>query len=177
MFVNTHWGLILCTLYMLRTVCLLLCFPVHSFSLSQGLRWNCSSCLCLFLITLYSPRTFYPVVSRNTHPKLTAVSPPPSSSASSFAIVSSLQTLIRCDTMHHGPVTLHGLCPSDTLFKALLRVRFEGPHKRYPKAKIQIFNFWQMQIPKISLCPVSFSVLLSLPPCSMCIKRQTQHWL
>lgn len=79
MFVNTHWGLILCTLYMLRTVCLLLCFPVHSFSLSlsQGLRWNCSSCLCLFLITLYSPRTFYPVVSRNTHPKLTAVSPPP----------------------------------------------------------------------------------------------------
>lgn len=132
MFVNTHWGLILCTLYMLRTlyvclswVLLLGCLPPPSLpssssstlSLSQGLWWKCCSCLsqcvCLFLITctLYSPRTFT-LLSPGIHIlrslKLTAVCPPPLPPPSfpplpPFDIVSSLQTLISCDTMHHGP--------------------------------------------------------------------------
>lgn len=78
MFVNTHWGLILCTLYMLRTLYVLsvlsavarmsppplLSPPLSTLPLSQGLWWKCCSCLsqCVYLFllicTLYSPRTF-----------------------------------------------------------------------------------------------------------------------
>lgn len=125
MFVNTHWGLILCTLYMLRTlyvclswVLLLGCPPtptLHSFSLKDcgenAVPASHSVCLFLITCTLYSPRTFT-LLSPGIHIlrslKLTAVSPPPPPSfspspAPSFDIVSSLQTLISCDTMHHGP--------------------------------------------------------------------------
>lgn len=112
------------TLYVCLSWALLLGCPtpspllLHSVSLSQGLWWKCCSCLsqcvCLFLIicTLYSPRTLT-LLSPGIHIlwllKLTAVSllllfsPLSPSSALSFDIVSSLQTLISCDTMHHGP--------------------------------------------------------------------------
>lgn len=43
---------------------------------------------------------------------------------------------------------------SDTLSNALFQVRLYRSYERYSKAKIQIFNFWQMQIPKKSLFPV-----------------------
>lgn len=99
----------------------------------------------------------------------------------SLSSISSLQTLISCDTMHHGPSLCMDCVPlaqtsgqraSVTLcLNALLRVQVVGPHKRYPKAKIQIFNFWQTQIPKKSLCPVSLSSFLSSSHPAACVLR------
>lgn len=83
--------------------------PLHSFSLSRTvvkmlflpLTVSVSSSSSIHCIV----PGHYPVVSRNTHH--CCVPPPPSSSSLSplfsFDIVTSLQTLISCDTMHHGP--------------------------------------------------------------------------
>lgn len=81
MFVNTHWGMILCTLYLLRTlyVCLywalLLGRPSPLFLppfLFQGLRWKGCSYVSVRLSLPHHLYTVVPghnlVVSRNTHP-------------------------------------------------------------------------------------------------------------
>lgn len=171
--------------------------PSSSSTLSLS-RWKCCSCLsqcvCLFLIICTLYRTFT-LLSPGIHilRSLTAVpfpppplppSPPlllsPSTSSLHYRLWSAVTLCIM--VLHSAWTVSLRLRPlADGLqwhfVKCFTPSEVVGPRKRYPKAKIQIFNFWQMQIPKISLCPVSLSVFLSLPPCSMCIKRQTQHWL
>lgn len=83
----------------------------------------------------------------------------------------SLSSLLSCcisprtDLLWHyasWSFTLYGLCRSGSAqwasvtlcFNALFEVRLCRCYERYPKAKIQIFNFWQIQIPKKSLFPV-----------------------
>lgn len=84
MFVNTHWGLILCTLYMLRTLCLFVLSAVarmlpSPLSLPLSLSRTGENAVPAFLIicTLYSPRTLI-LLSPGIHIlwllKLTAVS-------------------------------------------------------------------------------------------------------
>lgn len=110
--VNTHWGLILCTLYLLRTLFVRLSriarmsspslFSFHCFPL-KDCGWNAvpasvsSSVHC-------SPRTLT-LLSPGIHilPLLELTAVPPNPVLCPLDIVSSLQTLISCDTMHHGP--------------------------------------------------------------------------
>lgn len=200
MFVNTHWGFILCVLYLLRTVCLFVSSadartPPPPPPPSSPLHFSFSQCVCVS-VSLSLPHHYTVKVwgscCLNEHTPHCCVLP-------SSALPPSRPTPISCDTMHHGPSlcmdcvpTPHTLSPhpplrplpvqnsvrtgvSDTLFNALLHVRLQDLASAIPKQKSKYLPFWQMQIPKISLCPVCVS--LSRPPCSMCIKRQTQHWL
>lgn len=159
-FVNTHCGLILCTLNLLRTlyVCplraLLLGCPTLLFPLPPSfLSKTVVKMLFLPLVTSLSsssqtlPRSLQEYTSCSCSHSLLC----PPSSYCPLSSISSLQTLISCDTMHHGPslcmdcvrlAQTSGRRASVTLcLNALLRVQVAGPHKRYPKAKIQIFNF------------------------------------
>ncbi|CAJ1079622.1 Hypothetical predicted protein [Xyrichtys novacula] len=101
-----------------------------------------SSPLHLYTVKSYNVSLLSPEIHK-THCCVPSPSP--------LSFVSSLQTLISCDTMHHGPSLCMDCVPpaqtsggraSVTLcLNALLQVKVVGPHKRYPKAKIQIFNF------------------------------------
>lgn len=191
MFANTHWGFFLCTLYMLRTQCFclsvldavvwihLFCFLFYFLS-HNFLTWT----LWWWLKSFTSVHCSHiPVVSRwNTHPAvarfLIAAFTLPLFCVFTLHLTMNWSAVTLCIMVLHSLWTvslrLRPIGFSDTLFNALFKVRLYRSYERYPKAKIQIFNFWQMQIPKKSLsCPS----VLSLLPCSMCIKRQTQHWL
>lgn len=153
-FVNTHWGLILCTLNLLRTWyvlswALLLRYPpppFHRFSLSRTV---------VKMLFLFLPYHAYTVVAGHLLLLLLLHS----------LLSTDWSAVTLCTMVLHSAWTVSlGLRPSgfsDTLFNALLQVRFQDPTSTNPKARTQIFNSWQMQIPKISLCPV-FPLLSAL---------------
>lgn len=132
-----------------------------------------SRCVFSSISTLYNPGMLT-IVSRNTHPVLSQPQCCPFSLSRSY-LWHILFTIDSDQLWHYASrsLTPHGSCPSGSELKPLgcsdpfvwcfTPREVTGPYKRYPKAKIQIFTFWQMQIPKISLCPVSFSGCTPLP--------------
>ncbi|MEQ2313625.1 hypothetical protein AMECASPLE_003984 [Ameca splendens] len=107
-------------------------------------------------------------VSRNTHP---AVMKP------------SLHLLLRlCDTMHHGPSRpgsdlLTNGASVTLLSKALLQARPSWPHKRYPKAKIQIFKLFDKRRYQRYLSLSCVSLCRPSRPAACVLRDKTQLWL
>lgn len=168
-FVNTHGGWILCTLNLLRTCCVL--------SWALLLRLPPSSSLPLSLSFKDCGKDAAVSISYHAY---TVVAGHLSSSPSS----SSYSLLTDSDQLwHYAPwsFTLHGLCPSgsDRRASATLclmlysRWGFRTPQALIPKQEPKYLTFDKRRYQR------SLSVLcfLSSLPCSMCVKRQTQHWL
>lgn len=166
------------------------CLLIHT----EG--WSCAHCTCSGLCMLLSwalllgyplssSSSFLPLVSFKAVVKLFL--PYHAYTVVQGHLSSSIVSSTDSDLLwHYAPwsFTLHGLCPSASDRRAsvtlciMLYSRWgpRTPQALIPKQEPKYLNFWQMQIPKISLSCVSLSVFSPLPY-SMCIKRQTQHWL